>query len=80
MDSRVKRDSEYAIIGYVLLLNPAWEHGADKQAQRVNECGRRVNKRDKVAFSVERHGEEMSTSVSGRTNEDELWALKLHEV
>lgn len=79
MDSRVKGDGEYAIIGYVLLHNPAWEYGADIQAQRVNECGWRVNKRDEVAFSVERHGEEMSTSVSGRTNEHELRALKLQE-
>ena len=63
----------------MLLHNPAWEYRADEQAQRVDECGWWVNKRDKVALSVERHGEEMSTSVGGGTNEHELWALKLQK-
>ena len=63
----------------MLLHNPAWEHGADEQAQRVDESGWWVNKRDEVALAVERHDEEMSTSVNGRTNEHELWALELYK-
>lgn len=62
----------------MLVQDSAWECRAKAQTQRVDDCDWWVNKRDAVARAVERHGEEVSTTVSRRANEHQSGALELH--
>lgn len=63
----------------MLVEDSAWECRAKAQAQRVDYRDWWVNKRDAVARAVERHGKEVSTSVSRRANEHQSGALELHK-
>jgi Flp pilus assembly CpaF family ATPase len=76
IDPRLEYDSENAIL-VLLVVNPMRECRAEAEAKRVGHCHWRVDKRHAIARTVERHAEEMGSSVSGRANKHEPRALEL---
>ena len=76
IDPGLEYDSENTIL-VLLVVDPMRECCAEAEAERVGHCRWWVDKRHAIARIVERHAEEMGSSVSGRTNKHEPRALEL---